>query len=227
MKFPMKRTLGCLLLAAVNAMATQVGDTYQQVIAQRGEPKSQIADGTSVLLIYADASIELKNQIVVSVDSLRAGSKMAPAAVASPRAIELPTHEQMVADLKQQLSTAISAVQKIVNQPVASQPRTRKMEVATYPGWFHAGAITPDFNNVDVRKTQQFDYDVHPFIASTSSPDVVYVGSDVEFNPMTKLFYTDRSVPKKKLTEAEMVEINRLYRVIGRCEMQLNQLTPR
>jgi hypothetical protein len=28
----------------------------------------------------------------------------------------------------------------------------------------------------------------------------------------------DRSVPKKKLTQAEMVEINRLYRIIGKCE---------
>ena len=38
---------------------------------------------------------------------------------------------------------------------------------------------------------------------------------------MTKIFYIDRSLPKKKLTEAEMVEINRLYRVIGNCERQL------
>ena len=41
---------------------------------------------------------------------------------------------------------------------------------------------------------------------------------------MTKYFYTDRSVPKKKLTETEMLEINRLYRIIGRCEQQLVQL---
>jgi hypothetical protein len=41
---------------------------------------------------------------------------------------------------------------------------------------------------------------------------------------MTKYFYEDRSLPKKKLTEAEMLEINRLYRVIGQCEQQLARL---
>jgi hypothetical protein len=46
----------------------------------------------------------------------------------------------------------------------------------------------------------------------------------LEFNAMTKYFYTDRSLPKKKLTEAEMVEINRLYEIIGRCEQQLDEL---
>jgi hypothetical protein len=38
---------------------------------------------------------------------------------------------------------------------------------------------------------------------------------------MTKYFYTNRTFPKKKLTEAEMVEINRLYRIIGKSEQQL------
>ncbi len=33
----------------------------------------------------------------------------------------------------------------------------------------------------------------------------------------------DRSLPKKKLTEDEMREINHLYRIIGQCEQQLNQ----
>jgi hypothetical protein len=41
---------------------------------------------------------------------------------------------------------------------------------------------------------------------------------------MTKFFYTDRSVPKKKLTEAEMVEINRLYRIIGKNQTELTLL---
>jgi hypothetical protein len=50
---------------------------------------------------------------------------------------------------------------------------------------------------------------------------VVFVGSEIEFNSMTKYFYVDRSLPKKKLTEAEMVEINDLYRVIGKCEDKL------
>jgi hypothetical protein len=43
----------------------------------------------------------------------------------------------------------------------------------------------------------------------------MFRGRDLEFNAMTKHFYTDRSVPKKRLTEEQMVEINRLYRVIA------------
>jgi len=34
------------------AFASQVGDTYQQVIAQKGEPKSRMVDGASAVLIY-------------------------------------------------------------------------------------------------------------------------------------------------------------------------------
>jgi hypothetical protein len=52
---------------------------------------------------------------------------------------------------------------------------------------------------------------------------VVWAGRDLEFNSMTKFFYVDRSVPKKKLTEEEMIQINKLYRIIGRCERVLNQ----
>ena len=50
---------------------------------------------------------------------------------------------------------------------------------------------------------------------------VTYPGRYLEFNAMTKYFYTDRTVPKKRLTRAEMEEINRRYRVIVRCESDL------
>jgi len=98
-------------------------------------------------------------------------------------------------------------------------------DVAFYsPGWFHQGAIKPDFNTVDVRATQQLDYAGHQYVTSDLNPGVVFLGNELEFNPMTKYFYTDRLVPKKKLTEAEMLEINQLYRVIGHCEQQLTEL---
>ena len=54
----------------------------------------------------------------------------------------------------------------------------------------------------------------------------MFHGSDLEFNAMTKLFYTNRDLPKKKLTEAEMVQINSLYRVIGHCQTEIAQLQP-
>lgn len=136
------------------------------------------------------------------------------------------TKEQQIAALKAEMNDAIFKVQDIVNQPVTHLKRTSGMDVATYGpgGWFHPGAIKPDFNTVDVRKTQQLDYAGNQYVTSDVNPGVVFLGSELEFNPMTKYFYTDRSVPKKKLTEAEMLQINDLYRIIGKCEQQLDEL---
>lgn len=135
------------------------------------------------------------------------------------------SREDQIAALKAEKNDAIFRVEHIVNQPVTRLKRTPDMHVAFYsPGWFHPGATTPDFGNVDVRKTQQLDYDGDQYVTSDLNPGIVFIGHELEFNPMTKYFYTDRSVPKKKLTEAEMLEINRLYRIIGRCNLQLAQL---
>jgi hypothetical protein len=129
------------------------------------------------------------------------------------------------ASLETEEQAAIQDVRKIVNQPVTQHPRTEEMDVATYmPGWFLAGAKKPDFINVDVRRTQDTSYGKHEYVTSDLNPGVAFVGKEVEFNPMTKYFYTDRSIPKKRLSEPEMIEINRLYRIIGRCEQQLAEL---
>jgi hypothetical protein len=48
----------------------------------------------------------------------------------------------------------------------------------------------------------------------------MFRGRDLEFNPMTKYFYRDLSLPKKRLTEEEMLEVNRLYRIIARGEQR-------
>lgn len=92
------------------------------------------------------------------------------------------------------------------------------------PGWFHEGAIKPDFSTVDIRGTQESPYAQHEYVTSDLNPGVVLLGRQLEFNAMTKYFYQDRSVPKKKLAEAEMLEINRLYRIIGACERKLRHL---
>jgi len=134
-------------------------------------------------------------------------------------------HPSSIADLKAEMNDAISQVQQIVNQPVTGLPRTPDMRVSMYsPGWFHPGAEEPDFNTVDVRTTQMFIYDQYDYVMSDLNPNVVYISHELEFNPMTKYFFTDRSVPKKRLTEEEMLEINQLYRVIGKCEQQLDEL---
>jgi hypothetical protein len=130
-----------------------------------------------------------------------------------------------IADVQMERDKAIAQVQKIVNQPVAALALKPGAEVpAFHPGWFHEGANTPDFNSVDVRTSQEKIYDKYDYVTSDLNPGVAFRGRDLEFNANTKYFYTDRSVPKKKLTEAEMLEINRLYRIIGHCEQQLAQL---
>lgn len=129
-----------------------------------------------------------------------------------------------LADIKAELADAIARVKEIVNQPVEGLPRKPGMTVATAsPDWFLPGAVKPDFNRVDIRNTQQFPYDQYEYVTSDPNPNVVYSGPELEYNPMTKYFYTDRTVPKKKLNESEMLEINRLYRIIGEDQERLAQ----
>ena len=125
------------------------------------------------------------------------------------------------------MNQASERVRQIVNQPVQRYATWPGLQVRTYsPGWFHPGAIKPAFDTVDVRASRELAYPDSEYVTSDLNPGVVFRGHDLEFNPMTKYFYTDRTVPKKRLTEAEMVEINSLYRVIGRCERELARLHP-
>jgi hypothetical protein len=126
--------------------------------------------------------------------------------------------------VKAEMESAIHQVEKIVNQTVPAYRMTEGMHYSVYkPGWFHEGAIKPDFNHVDVRTSRETaNFEQHEYCTSDLNPGLVWRGRDLEFNSMTKYFYTNRTFPKKKLTEAEMLEINRLYRIIGNCEKQLN-----
>lgn len=129
-----------------------------------------------------------------------------------------------IAALQLQLTNAWRQVETIVNQPVPAfrYDPTYRVSISS-PGWFHPGAITPDFNRTDVRKSQQLPY-TSPWVSSDITPNMMFRGSDLEFNAMTKLFYTNRSLPKKRLSEAEMLQINSLYRTIGRCQTEIQQL---
>jgi hypothetical protein len=78
------------------------------------------------------------------------------------------------------VNQAIDRVKAIINQPVTKITRTRGMKVSTYkPGWFHEGAIKPDFKNVDIRKTQDISYGQHQYVTSDLNPGIVFKGSDV------------------------------------------------
>ena len=126
------------------------------------------------------------------------------------------------AAVRAELDDAVAQVKAIVNQPVAAYPMTPGAQVGMYrPGWFHPGALKPDFSHVDVRASQDLQYTKYAYVTSDLNPGVMFSGQDCEFNPMTKWAYTDRSLPKKRLTEAEMVEVNRLYRIIGADEEKL------
>jgi hypothetical protein len=127
--------------------------------------------------------------------------------------------------LESEMKTAIAQVIEIVNQPVTRLVRKDAMEVATFgPGWFHQGASKPDYKSVDVRKSRETPYGRHKYVTSDITPGFVFLGSELEFNSMTKYFYIDYNLPKKKLSDSEMEEVNRLYRIIDRCEKDLASL---
>jgi hypothetical protein len=216
--------LCCFLFSAAAALASDIGDTYEKVIAEKGPPKSQMEAGAIRILSYPDATIKIKDNVVVSIKAVIAAPAQ-PTAVPRPAGQEVSPTERIAA-LKRKLKDALAKVDVIVNQPAPSVPRTPEMNITWWGNaWFHPGATTPDFNNVDVRKTQETaQYAKYQYVSSNFTPDIAFLGSEIEFNSMTKFFYVDRSVPKKKLTEDEMLEINRLYRIIGQCEIQLDIL---
>jgi hypothetical protein len=76
----MRKTIALFaLLAAVlsargaddaSAAIVRVGDTYQQVLAKRGHPASEMSGGTVRILYYPDAHIKLRNDAVVDVTAV-------------------------------------------------------------------------------------------------------------------------------------------------------------
>ncbi len=137
-----------------------------------------------------------------------------------------PSTQQQIAPLQAQINNAVARVQQIVNQPVRRLQLTRAMRYSNYrEGWFHPGANTPDFNHIDIRTTQEKPYDNQQYVTSPLNPGIVFYGPDLEFNANTKYFVTDRNTPKKKLTDGEMVEINSLYRIIGKCQDEIARLS--
>jgi len=136
------------------------------------------------------------------------------------------TNNPQIAALQVEQEQAIEQVVAIVNQPIPRFPR-RSWAPIFKGGWFHPGATAPDFDTVDIRKTQEFPYAKQDYVTSTANQKEIFYGPGLEFNAMTKYFYTDRTVPKKRLSEAEMVRINALYRVIGRDEKALAALEGR
>lgn len=153
------------------------------------------------------------------------GQAAAPAIQLSPEAVAKAT--ALVEEMKQ----AEARVVQIINQPAKQYKYDSNERVRYYgQGWFHPGATRPDFDNVDIRKTQELPYkptsaDGPAYVTSSQNAGLMFNGNELEFNAMTKFFYKDLTVPKKKLTEEEMVEVNNLYRVIGKDLKAYDEVT--
>jgi hypothetical protein len=189
----------------------------QRVVSPINRPQSQ-SGLVLFLLLTACFFVE---------PALNAQPAIDPApSMASTNPVPKSPAEQLAA-LELERTNAWQRVLQIVNQPVRAYARTPNYPVSIYsPGWFHEGASRPDFNTVDVRQSQELIYDKYQYVSSDLNPNMMFLGRDLEFNAMTKYFYTDRSRPKHKLTEAQMIEINQLYRTIGRCEHEIRRLQP-
>ena len=141
---------------------------------------------------------------------------------ALPAVAESPADR--IATLKKEKDDAFFRIQDIVNQPLTHLKPTPDMVAKNFTDWGGHDFLTPDFDTVDVRTTQQKMFDGYQYVTCNLNPGEVFIGNELEFNEMTKIFYNDFTVPKKKLTETEMLEINRLCRIIGSCNRQLDEL---
>lgn len=223
---PMRFVTIILLTLAARVLGSEVGDTYEKVVAEKGAPIGQIQAGSVRILSYSDVTIRIRDDVVVSI---KAAPPPTPTPTLKPTTVPTPlVSADKVAAAKRDLMDAETKVREIINQPVPAVARMPNMNITWFgDAWFHPGATKPDFNTVDIRKTQDTaTYSKFEYVSSNMTPTIAFPGSEVEFNSMTKFFYDDRTLPKKRLSEAEMIEVNRLYRIIGKCTAELDSLEP-
>lgn len=168
--------------------------------------------------------LSLSKRIWISLVVIFAAGRVFAQATNDETSTSTNSTADQIAALQLQLTNAWHQVEAIVDQSVTAYKRDPSYNVSVYsPGWFHPGANTPDFNHVDVRQSQELVYKA-PWVSSDLNPNMMFRGSDLEFNANTKLFYTNRDLPKKRLTEPEMLQINSLYRIIGKCQSDIDHL---
>ena len=115
-------------------------------------------------------------------------------------------------------------VRGIVNQTPPTVPKP-PASAEVYHYGYHPGALTPDYAHADLFSTRELWNGDYAYM--DTAPGVYYRSADCEFNPQTKFFITNRNVPTKKLTDAEITEIVRLYRTIAADQQLLAALPQR
>jgi thiol-disulfide isomerase/thioredoxin len=76
--------LTLLLVAPLSLTAVQIGDTYEQVVAEKGVPAAKLQAGETQVLNYPDQRIKLKANKVVEVNSRLPDVTVAPPEPAAP-----------------------------------------------------------------------------------------------------------------------------------------------
>jgi hypothetical protein len=230
------RALAALFLSALPAFATNEGDTYAQVLQENGTPTSILSGGDVKIMVYPTVTIKLRDGIVILIKATPAH----PFTAAPPRTLPPPIPKgeftppdpklsgpEQWAFLNREYAAALKRATEIINQEVPGVPVTAGMKLGDWRDgpWFHPGATTPDFLNVDIRPTQEnTNYAAYDYITSDFHKGIAYPADQVAFNPNTKLLYLDRTTPKKKLTEVEMIEVNALFHVMGKCAAMMQSL---
>jgi hypothetical protein len=219
----------CVLLPIIAARSpcASVGETYDQVISEKGKPMSQVQAGSRQILTYPDSVIKVDNGVVKSVTAVTRPSPTPKAAVHAAVTAPSPGNGHPlpngflasdVNDARTKLNKALAEAREIINQPMETFPMTPELKekAGRYPeGWFHPGAEVPNFADPHVERTQNLDDGRYEWITSNLNPDVVFRSADKEFNSQTKFFYVDRTLPKKRLTKDEMAQLDVIYRQIG------------
>ncbi len=148
-----------------------------------------------------------------------------PLASATAAQENVSTEKEKIASLNSEITRSEALVKLVVNRPVMGYrigPGSTPKMIS--PGWFDNHTDKPDYNGVDVRTTRELPYEKIPFVTSPTTPGFMFPGVDLEYNPELKYYYSDLNVPKKKLTDEEMVSINNLYHVIGMDKKKLADL---
>ncbi len=229
-RFPAMKTAFLCFLVSVSVTAVgaaHVGQTYGQVIEQNGPPPGQMEAGSIRILRYPRQTLKLKDNVVIEVTAVAPARARDALPQSGGTDKSAPLTQLEIASIRLRRARTEERIRSLVNQPPPSLPRTVRMRVQSTSGaWYPETSAAPDYAQVDVRATQQNNYDGKGYLATATDPGVVYLGDELEFNPVLNYYYVDRTLPKKKLTPAEMEQINALFREIAELDQQLKSPRP-